>query len=80
MKCIDLIKQVRHDMEELKNLHESWLKDHSTGLRCYNYEEFLQNKYYRSDADIVREGLSKGAYLQDAEEFLANEEKKEKAN
>lgn len=80
MKSQDLIKMVREDMEYLKEEHEKWERNHNDGCRCFNFDDFLEKKYYRTDAQIVREAMSKGAYIIDAEEFLANEEKKEKAN
>ena len=56
MKAAALIKEVR---ESTQHLYDS-------------YQKYLETeRLKRSDRDIIEQGLAKGVYIEDAEEYLA---------
>lgn len=81
MKAQDVINKNRKSFEELKQMHLDYINSNGEqGSACLNYEHFLTNYYNLTDKQIIEQVLSRGIEIEDAEEFLANEEKKEKAN
>lgn len=40
------------------------------GLCCFD-PDLLEERLKRSDRDIIEQGLAKGVYIEDAEEYLA---------
>lgn len=72
MLAKDVIKWKRDNLEELNQYHREWVEsNHTSGLQCLDYEEFLK-VYNMSDREIIESILAKGAQIEDAEEYLAN--------
>lgn len=72
MKAVDFIKVVRQDLQELYDLHcLSIESDGTRGLRCLK-PDILEKQMRRSDREIIELYLSKGANIDDADEFLLN--------
>ena len=50
---------------------QKWLEtDGKMGLCCFD-PDLLEERLKRSDRDIIEQGLAKGVYIEDAEEYLA---------
>lgn len=75
----NLIKEVRRTIGAAWDSYQLYLKTHGMeGTRCFT-PEILEQKYNRTDEDIIREAEEKGIYLIDKDEYLAKI-KKEKTN
>ena len=71
MKAVDFIKSIRDNFNELYELHEMAIESNGEiGCVCLNPERLFE-LLNRTDAEIVRDYLAKGAPIEDAEEFLA---------
>ena len=65
MKAAALIKEVRESTQHLYDSYQKYLEtDGKMGLCCFE-------RLKRSDRDIIEQGLAKGVYIEDAEEYLA---------
>ena len=72
MKALDFIKQIRDNFNELYALHEMAIESNGeVGCICLNPERLFE-LMNRTDAEIVRDYLEKGAPIEDADEFLAS--------
>lgn len=71
MKAAALIKEVRESTQHLYDSYQKYLEtDGQMGLRCFD-PDLLEERLKRSDRDIIEQGLAKGVYIEDAEEYLA---------
>lgn len=71
MKAVALIKEVRESTQHLYDSYQKYLEtDGQMGLRCFD-PDLLEERLRRSDRDIIEQGLAKGVYIEDAEEYLA---------
>ena len=71
MKAAALIKEVRESTQRLYDSYQKYLEtDGEAGLRCFD-PDLLEERLNRSDRDIIEQGLAKGVYIEDAEEYLA---------
>lgn len=72
MKAEIILRNIREDMEELKQLHEKWVEtDGNEGLQCFNYDEFLK-QYNRTDREILDDVENKTGFIViDKEEYLS---------
>lgn len=71
MKAAALIKEVRESTQYLYDSYQKYLEtDGQMGLRCFD-PDLLEERLKRSDRDIIEQGLAKGVYIEDAEEYLA---------
>lgn len=71
MKAAALIKEVRESTQHLYDSYQKYLEtDGQMGLRCFD-PDLLEERLNRSDRDIIEQGLAKGVYIEDAEEYLA---------
>ena len=78
----DVIKKNRASFEKLKQQHLDWERTHgASGFPCIDFQEFLDNYYNLTDKQIIEKVLERGIEIEDAEEFLTQEEeKKEKTD
>lgn len=75
MKAAALIKEVRESTQYLYDAYQRYLEtDGQSGLCCFN-PEVLEERMNRTDRDIIEQGLAKGVYIEDAQEYLASIEK-----
>lgn len=71
MKAAALIKEVRESTQHLYDSYQKYLEtDGKMGLCCFD-PDLLEERLNRSDRDIIEQGLAKGVYIEDAEEYLA---------
>lgn len=71
MKAAALIKEVRESTRHLYDSYQKYLETGGQmGLRCFD-PDLLEERLNRSDKDIIKQGLEKGVYIEDAEEYLA---------
>lgn len=71
MKAAALIKEVRESTQHLYDSYQKYLEtDGKMGLCCFD-PDLLEERLKRSDRDIIEQGLAKGVYIEDAEEYLA---------
>lgn len=71
MKAAALIKEVRESTQRLYDSYQKYLEtDGKMGLCCFD-PDLLEERLKRSDRDIIEQGLAKGVYIEDAEEYLA---------
>ena len=71
MKAAALIKEVRESTQHLYDSYQKYLEtDGKMGLCCFD-PDLLEERLKRSDRDIIEQGLAKGVYIEDAEEFVA---------
>lgn len=71
MKAAELIKEVRESTQRLYDSYQKYLETGGQmGLRCFD-PDLLEERLKRSDRDIIEQGLAKGVYIEDAEEYLA---------
>lgn len=79
MKTESLIKEVRAAIGNAWASHQLWVKTNGEqGFRCFT-PDILEQKYNRTDEDIIAEAEAKGIVLVDKDEYL-DKIKKEKAN
>lgn len=71
MKAAALIKEVRESTQYLYDSYQRYLEsDGLVGLNCLDTDTLMQ-RLNRTDREIVEQGLAKGVYIEDADEFLA---------
>lgn len=71
MKAEALIKEVRESTQYLYDSYQKYLEtDGRAGLFCFDPDTLMQ-RLNRTDKEIVEQGLAKGVYIEDADEFLA---------
>lgn len=71
MKAADLIKEVRSSTQLLWDSHMRYIESGGeVGMPCFT-PDILKQKLDRTDRDIIEQGLAKGVYIEDAEEYLA---------
>ena len=72
MKAAVLIKEVRESTQMLWDSHQKYIDTNGeAGMLCFT-PDILKEKLNRTDRDIIEQGLTKGIYIEDAEEYLAN--------
>lgn len=70
MKAADLINQVRESTKQLWDSYQLFLSSNgASGLNCFT-PEILEQKMNRTDREIVEQGVAKGLYIEDADEYL----------
>lgn len=75
MKAAALIKEVRDSTQYLYDAYQRYLEsDGLVGLNCLDPDTLTQ-RLNRTDREIVEQGLAKGVYIEDADEFLAGLDK-----
>ena len=71
MKAADLIKEVRSSTQLLWDSHMRYIESGGeVGMPCFT-PDILKQKLGRTDRDVIEQGLAKGVYIEDAEEYLA---------
>lgn len=71
MKAATLIKEVRESTQLLWNSHMRYIESGGeVGMPCFT-PDVLKQKLERTDRDIIEQGLAKGVYIEDADEYLA---------
>ena len=72
MKSAALIKEVRESTQALWDSHQRYIATNGQlGLRCFS-PEVLEEKMKRTDREIIEQGLERGVYIEDANEYLAS--------
>lgn len=72
MKAANLIKEVRESTQMLWDSYQKYIDTNGEeGMLCFT-PDVLKEKLNRTDRDIIEQGLAKGVYIEDAEEYLAN--------
>lgn len=70
MKAADLIKEVRETTQYLYDSYQKYLKTGGqSGLCCFD-PDILETRLKRTDREIIEQGLAKGVYIEDAEDYL----------
>lgn len=70
MKAANLIREVRESTQLLWESHQRYIKSGGEeGLYCFTPDVLIQ-KLNRTDREIIEQGLAKGVYIEDAEEYL----------
>lgn len=70
MKAADLIKEVRESTLMLWNSHQKYIETGGkVGLLCFD-PDVLEARLKRTDREIIEQGLAKGVYIEDAENYL----------
>ncbi len=71
MKAAALIKEVRDSTQRLWDSHMRYVESGGqVGMLCFA-PDVLKQRLDRTDKDIIEQGLAKGVYIEDAEEYLA---------
>lgn len=71
MKAAVLIKEVRDSTQALWNSHMRYVESGGEfGMLCFT-PDVLKQKLDRTDRDIIEQGLAKGVYIEDADEYLS---------
>ena len=71
MKAADLIKEVRSSTQLLWDSHMRYIESGGEVGMPFFTPDILKQKLDRTDRDIIEQGLAKGVYIEDAEEYLA---------
>lgn len=72
MKAAALIKEVRESTQHLYDSYQRYLEsDGQSGLCCFD-PDVLEARLNRTDKEIIEQGLAKGLYIEDAEDYLAS--------
>lgn len=75
MKAAALIQEVRESTQYLYDSYQRYLEsDGLVGLNCLD-PDTLMKRLNRTDREIVEQGLAKGVYIEDANEFLSANKK-----
>lgn len=70
MKAADLIKEVRETTQYLYDSYQKYLETGGqVGLCCFD-PDVLEARLKRTDREIIEQGLAKGVYIEDAEDYL----------
>ena len=70
MKAEVLIKEVRESTQALWESHQRYIETNGeAGLLCFTPDVLIQ-RLNRTDREIVEQGLAKGVYIEDAEDYL----------
>lgn len=70
MKGAALIKEVRETTQRLYDSYQTYLvTDGQSGLRCFD-PDILEARMKRTDREIIEQGLAKGVYIEDADDYL----------
>lgn len=70
MKGAALIKEVRETTQRLYDSYQTYLKtDGQAGLCCFD-PDVLEARMKRTDKEIIEQGLAKGVYIEDADDYL----------
>lgn len=70
MKASALIKEVRDSTQLLWDSHIRYIESGGEmGMLCFA-PDVLKQKLNRTDRDIVEQGLARGIYIEDADEYL----------
>lgn len=70
MKAADLIKEVRETTQRLYDSYQKYLETGGqVGLCCFD-PDILEARVRRTDREIIEQGLAKGVYIEDAEDYL----------
>lgn len=71
MKTEVLIKEVRSSTKMLWDSHQRYIATNGEQGMCCFTPDILEQKYRRTDEDIIREAEEKGIHLEDKDEYLA---------
>ena len=70
MKAEAFIKEVRESTQALWDSHQKYIETGGrVGLLCFD-PDVLEAKVKRTDREIIEQGLAKGVYIEDAEDYL----------
>lgn len=70
MKASELIQQVRSSTQQLWDLYQLFLSSNGEeGLNCFT-PDVLEQKLKRTDKEIVKQGIARGLYIEDANQYL----------
>lgn len=71
MKASDLIKEVRESTRVLYDSYQRYLETGGqSGMCCFD-PDILEQRMNRTDREIIEQGIAKGVYIEDAEDYLA---------
>ncbi|MBO7312290.1 MAG: hypothetical protein J6U82_05745 [Alistipes sp.] len=65
-----MIKEVRESTQALWESHQRYIETNGeAGLLCFTPDVLIQ-RLNRTDREIIEQGLAKGVYIEDAEDYL----------
>lgn len=70
MKAKDFVADVRNSNQRLWDSYQLYLSTKGEeGMNCFTPDK-MKELLERTDKEIVKQGLAKGVYIEDAEKFL----------
>ena len=70
MKAAALIKEVRDSTQQLWDSHMRYVESGGqVGMLCFT-PDALKQKLDRTDREIIEQGLARGIYIEDADDYL----------